>query len=130
MPSTIYTLTVDCHDHERVATFWQEALGYERTFEDDGEIAIEPKGNDPGPALLFLKVPDTKVVKNRLHLDLNPHDQQSEVARLKSLGAHEVDIGQKDVSWVVMADPEDNVFCVLTPRKGRAPLESSRRNLT
>ncbi|MFN2594075.1 MAG: VOC family protein [Actinomycetota bacterium] len=116
MPSTIYTLTVDCQDHERVAAFWQDALQYEQTFVDREEIAIEPPEDGSGPAILFLRVPDAKVVKNRWHLDLNPHDQASEVARLKSLGAREVDIGQKDVSWVVMADPEENEFCVLTPR--------------
>jgi hypothetical protein len=116
MPSEIYMLTIDCHDHDRVATFWQHALGYQRAFADRDEIAIEPPDGAGGMALLFGRAPDAKVVKNRLHLDLNPSDQASEVARLKSLGAREVDIGQKDVSWVVMADPEDNEFCILTPR--------------
>ncbi len=116
MPSSIYSLTVDCHDHDRVARFWQDALGYERTYESEDEIAIEPKEEASGVALVFLRVPDEKVVKNRWHLDLNPTDQASEVARLKSLGAREVDIGQKDVSWVVMADPEGNEFCILTSR--------------
>jgi hypothetical protein len=55
------------------------------------------------------------VVKNRLHLDLRPDDQQREVERLIGLGAREKDIGQGQVSWVVMADPADNEFCVLEP---------------
>jgi hypothetical protein len=58
-------------------------------------------------------VRDPKRVKNRLHLDLVPDDQDAEVARLERLGATRADIGQKDVSWVVMADPEGNEFCVL-----------------
>ena len=66
------------------------------------------------PDLLFLKVPDDKCVKNRLHLDLRPVDQVAEVDRLKSLGAHRVFVGQgDDASWVVLADPEGNEFCVL-----------------
>jgi Glyoxalase-like domain len=72
-----------------------------------------------GPGLVFLTVPETKALKNRLHIDLAPasdDDQEAEVRRLESLGARRVDIGQGDVSWVVLADPEGNEFCVLTPR--------------
>ena len=60
-----------------------------------------------------------KTWKNRLHLDIAPSvggDQQAEVDRLVSLGATHLDIGQGDVSWVVLADPDGNEFCVLTPR--------------
>jgi hypothetical protein len=63
----------------------------------------------------FLKVPEGKTVKNRLHLDLRPADQGAEVARLQALGARQVSIGQGDVSWVVMADPDGNEFDVLQP---------------
>ena len=62
-----------------------------------------------------------KTGKNRLHLDLAPPadgDQQAEVDRLVALGATRIDIGQGDVSWVVMADPDGNEFCVLTPPEG------------
>jgi hypothetical protein len=58
-------------------------------------------------------VPEQKVGKNRLHIDLRPQDQAAEVARLEDLGARRVDVGQGDVSWVVMADPAGNEFCVL-----------------
>jgi predicted enzyme related to lactoylglutathione lyase len=64
-------------------------------------------------------VPAHKSAKNRVHLDVAPPpegDQASEVSRLMGLGARRVDIGQGDVPWVVLADPEDNEFCVLTPR--------------
>lgn len=76
-----------------------------------------PEGSDEdgvAPDLLFLRVPESKTVKNRLHIDLRPDDQAAEVLRLEQLGAKRVDIGQgPDVSWVVMADPEGNEFCVL-----------------
>ena len=67
------------------------------------------------PDLLFLKVPERKTVKNRMHLDLRPEDQAAEVARLEALGARRVSVGQGEVSWVVMADPEGNEFDVLRP---------------
>ena len=67
--------------------------------------------------LSFVTVPEAKTVKNRLHIDLNPDNQEAEVARLLGLGAKRVDVGQNDeVTWVVMADPEGNEFCVLTAR--------------
>jgi predicted enzyme related to lactoylglutathione lyase len=118
MTSAIYTLTIDCADPDRLARFWTEALGYKETFrDDDGEEIVIETPDERGTALLFGRVPDPpKTAKNRLHLDLNPDDQAAEVERLKLLGATEVDIGQKDVSWVVMADPEGNEFCVLTAR--------------
>ena len=66
------------------------------------------------PDLLFLRVPERKEAKNRLHLDLRPEDRDAEVARLEGLGAMRVDVGQgPDVTWVVMADPDGNEFCVL-----------------
>ena len=68
------------------------------------------------PDLLFLRFPEAKSVKNRLHLDLRPEDQLAEVARLEGLGARRADVGQgAEVSWVVMADPDGNEFCVLRP---------------
>jgi hypothetical protein len=66
--------------------------------------------------MLFLPVDDKKLTKNRIHIDLRPDDQAAEVERLISLGASRVEIGQGDVSWVVLADPEGNEFCVLQDR--------------
>ena len=111
----IECLTVDCSDPELIAGFWEAALGYRRTYEDDTEIAIAaPDGS--GTDLLFLRVPDAKQVKNRLHLDLRPDDRDAEVARLEALGATRTAIGQAgDESWVVLADPEGNEFCILAP---------------
>ena len=110
---------VDSTDPARVADFWQQALGWRRTHATDSEVVLEPPAGSPqdgvAPDLLFLRVPEAKAGKNRLHLDLRPLDQAAEVARLESLGAQQVDVGQQDVSWVVMADPGGNEFCVLRP---------------
>lgn len=114
MPLRWQNITVDCRDSELVATFWSRALGLELHGPDDGEWWIEPGGDSPD--ILFLEVPGAKTVKNRVHLDLRPDDQQAEVSRLKRLGGREIDIGQREVSWVVMADPEGNEFCVLRSR--------------
>jgi len=107
-------LTLDTHDVPKLAAFWQEALGAKRIYEEDGEIVLEKDAWK----LLIYKVDGEKKVKNRLHLDLIPDDQDAEVARMLALGATRVDIGQTgEESWVVMADPEGNEFCILTPRE-------------
>lgn len=114
MSLRIECVTIDCHDLGVVASFWQQALGYRRVFEDDAEVALAATDESTTTDLLILRVPDRKQVKNRLHLDLRPDDQAAEVARLAALGASRVDIGQEGAeSWVVMADPEGNEFCVL-----------------
>ena len=115
----IQCLCIDAEDPATVASFWQSALGWRRTFAKEDEVVLEPPAGSPedgvAPDLLFLKVPEGKAVKNRLHLDLRPEDQAAEVARLEALGARRVSVGQGEVSWVVMADPEGNEFCVLRP---------------
>ena len=94
-----------------MARFWSEALGLTLHGPEGGEWWLEP--GEGVPDILFLQVPETKAVKNRVHLDLRPADQAAEVKRLEALGARQADIGQRDVTWVVMADPEGNEFCVL-----------------
>lgn len=106
-------------DHPVVGRFWSEATGWPIVYDRDGDIAIrDPSGR--GPFITFgPPVEATKRAKNRLHLDIAPPadgDQDAEVERLIGLGARRVDIGQGDVPWVVMADPQGNEFCVLTPR--------------
>jgi catechol 2,3-dioxygenase-like lactoylglutathione lyase family enzyme len=119
MDIRIQCLCVDSTDPARTAAFWQSALGWRRTFEKEDEIVLEPPegSREDGivPDLLFLKVPEGKTVKNRLHLDLRPRDQAAEVARLEALGARRVDVGQGTAGWVVMADPDGNEFDVLQP---------------
>lgn len=104
-------VVIDCHDPELVSRFWSGALSLPLHADEDGEWWLEP--GEGSPDILFEKVPEAKAVKNRVHLDLRPDDQRAEVARLIGLGARTKDIGQGDVTWVVMADPEDNEFCVL-----------------
>ncbi len=118
---SLQCITVDAIDPQALAKFWAEALGWS-TGQDvnENEVWIERELDDPRqtgfPDILFLKNPDAKKVKNRLHLDLRPADQAAEVARLETLGAKQIDIGQSaepTCTWVVMADPEGNEFCVL-----------------
>src|ERR1700690_2283122 len=120
MTLRIQCLTIDCLEPARLAAFWSEALGWRITFDEPDQVALEPPAGsrEDGvvPDLLFLLARDERVVKNRLHLDLRPSDQFAEVQRLIELGATRVDIGQTaDVTWVVLADPEGNEFCVLRP---------------
>jgi predicted enzyme related to lactoylglutathione lyase len=113
-------LVVDASDPQGLAAWWREALGWvvvnDASGEDD-EYEIRP-APDRLPGLLFIRVGEPKTVKNRLHLDFRPDDRDAEVARLLALGATRVDVGQgDDVSWVVLADPEGNEFCVLSSRR-------------
>jgi hypothetical protein len=111
-------LVIDCHDHVLVGTFWSRVLGYAITGQSDGPqyYQVELQGPDgAGPTILVDRTPDQKVCKNRLHIDVNPTDrsQEEEVERILALGATRADIGQGEQSWVVLADPEGNEFCVL-----------------
>lgn len=111
-------LTIDSHDPKKLGEFWKEALDLEVVHEEEGEYALAGKGRMGSSwNILFYGAPDEKKVKNRLHLDLIPDtDKEAEAKRLEALGATRVDIGQKDVTWIVMADPEGNEFCILSPR--------------
>jgi hypothetical protein len=127
MTSKLTELAIDCADPHGLARFWCSVLGYEVKDEDDGIVTIgsplspEDK-NHPGPVpptLTFARVPEGKTVKNRVHLDVTPADseQEAEVRRLLGLGARHADVGQTgDESWVCLADPEGNEFCVLAGR--------------
>ncbi|MDD9379637.1 VOC family protein [Streptomyces sp. ZAF1911] len=124
MTSRFTELSVDSHDPERLAAFWCEVLDYKVI--DRGEDMVEIGSWEPTvegvragrmpPTLVFVQVPEGKTLKNRLHLDVSPIDAgtEDEVTRLLGLGATRADVGQgPDRSWVVMADPEGNEFCVL-----------------
>lgn len=114
----IQCICVDSSEPDRAARFWETALRWRRTFEDSDQVCLEPPvgSAEDGlfPDLIFLRVPEGKAVKNRLHLDLRPADQAAEVARLEAAGARRVEVGQGAVSWVVMCDPDGNEFCVLS----------------
>jgi hypothetical protein len=127
MTSKFTELAIDCADPNGLARFWCSVLDYEVHDEDDGIVTIGPPmegetGNRRGPVppmLTFAHVPEGKTVKNRLHLDVNPTDREQgeEVRRLVGLGARHAAVGQGDESWVVLADPEGNEFCVLADRR-------------
>lgn len=111
-------IVIDCHDADRLGDFWAAVLGYQVIDRSDGPennyVELQgPAGS--GPTILLLRTPDKKSVKNRVHLDLVATDrsQDAEVERIVALGARTVDIGQGEPSWVVLADPEGNEFCVL-----------------
>ncbi|MDX1892613.1 VOC family protein [Mycolicibacterium sp. 050158] len=106
-------ICIDATDIDALARWWAEVLGWPKEPTDDGDVILRAPA---GPDWLFLAVPEGKAVKNRIHFDFTPDDQQAEVDRLVALGARHVDIGQGDQSWVVLADPEGNEFCVLSGR--------------
>jgi predicted enzyme related to lactoylglutathione lyase len=109
-------LVVDTHDPARLARWWAEALGYQIVHDEADEVEIR-RTPDALPGLVFVPVPESKEIKNRLHIDLRPTDREAEVERLVDMGARHVDVGQReDESWTVLADPEGNEFCVLAGR--------------
>ncbi len=115
MSLAIDCVLIDCNDLQRMSEFWRSALDLEHVW--------------TGPSGGFLLADETRTTrlglmpgsrekegKNRIHLDLRPDNQEVEIRRLEELGAARVDIGQFDVPWVVMIDPEGNEFCVLRSR--------------
>ncbi len=110
---------MDAADPARLARFWADVLGWEEKASDEGGVEIgDPDG--AVPTLVFVPVPEPKAGKNRIHLDVNPTgcDQDEELARLRSLGAVDADVGQGEQTWHVLADPEGNEFCLLRRRVG------------
>ncbi|WP_258726530.1 VOC family protein [Cellulomonas sp. NS3] len=130
MPVRWYSVEVDCTDVRAQTAWWAQVLGWVVAYESGEESMLVPPHafdasrdvpvEERGPGLCFGAVPERKQVKNRLHLDLAPRageDQAEAVERLLALGATRADVGQgADVSWIVLADPEGNEFCVLSPR--------------
>jgi predicted enzyme related to lactoylglutathione lyase len=123
MSTRLVHLVVDADEPGRLARFWARALGWEVASEEPDEVDVCPPGfSYPDPSalpLVFVPVPEPKNGKNRVHLDLateSARHQAAEVERLLALGAVPADIGQGDVPWTVLADPEGNEFCVLDPR--------------
>jgi predicted enzyme related to lactoylglutathione lyase len=111
-------VAIDTQDPQRLAQFWLAALGWDRSADaqddDEVEIVAPAERNDAVRRILLLKVPEVKQVKNRLHLDLRPGDQAVEVERLLELGAVHAEVEQTgEETWVVLADPDGNEFCVL-----------------
>jgi predicted enzyme related to lactoylglutathione lyase len=123
MPTRLVHLVADANEPARLARFWSALLGWEIADETPEEVDVWPAGYTyPDPAavpIVFVPVPEKKTGKNRVHLDLasgSAAHQAELVSRARDLGGGPVDVGQGEVPWVVMADPEGNEFCVLEPR--------------
>jgi Glyoxalase-like domain len=116
MAVRFYQLVIDAHDPAALARWWAKVLGHQILFESAAEVIVGSSA-DRYPGIVFVPVSDAKAVKNRLHIDLDPDDFETEVARVLALGATPADIGQGDVPWRVLRDPEGNEFCILTPHK-------------
>lgn len=107
------SLVLDCRDPEGLAPFWATALGYVSIGAVENYVMLVPDSR-PGPKLLLQQVPEERIAKNRMHLDIEVPDIESVADRLSKLGAHRVsrDIEAEHGSrWIVMTDPEGNEFC-------------------
>ncbi|MGI5405426.1 VOC family protein [Streptomyces chartreusis] len=113
----IAAVVVDCADPRAMARFWDEAMDWVlHEVTDDQAVLRSAKG--VGPYLEFIRTPDVKTVPDRVHFDLLPYpadDKAAEVARLRALGATDLDLGQGDAPWTCLNDPEGHEFCVLAP---------------
>lgn len=128
MASRLTEISLDCRDPDLLAEFWTAVLDWEVLHHEPGLVEIGPAGCDDAelldavrsgpvaPTIFLAQVLEEKVAKNRVHFDVSPVDcsQEEEVERILALGATRADIGQTgEESWVVLADPEGNEFCVL-----------------
>lgn len=112
MGLTFEAIVIDCHSPTSLGQWWAEVLQWPHTVDKDGDVEVFQPDRHP-PSLFFLANPDQKVAKNRLHLDFRGPDQQAAVDRFLEHGARRIDIEQGDSSWIVLADPEGNEFCIL-----------------
>jgi hypothetical protein len=120
MPTRLCNVVVDAADPAGLARFWVDFLGWEVSHADADEVDVTAPADDGWRFdLVFVPVTEPKTTKNRVHLDVasaSPDHQVAQVSHALSLGATHADIGQRNVPWVVLADPEGNEFCVLDPR--------------
>ena len=113
-PTAHFGLVLDCADPDRLAEFWAAALGYINVGSAGAYVALYPR-QGTGPKLLLQRVDEPKASKNRMHLDIETPDIHAEADRLAALGAQPVSDGPRSEhasTWILMADPEGNEFCV------------------
>ncbi|MBV9281261.1 MAG: VOC family protein [Chloroflexi bacterium] len=122
MAIRIASVTVDCADVRVMTEFWSAALGYVESGHPDEGVGVVEDPRDRDVELVFVRVPEGKAGKNRVHLDIGADDREAEVRRLIDLGAEKVETFE---GWTVMRDPEGNEFCVLQAAAGD-PVESWR----
>ncbi|HEY8523326.1 MAG TPA: VOC family protein [Acidimicrobiales bacterium] len=116
MTVTLANVTFDCDDALTVATFWSAALGRPLDPDPSAWFASIGMGDRTRESWLFAKVPEAKVAKNRVHVDLDVapgEDPEAEIDRLVGLGAKRIaDKDEYGHAWTVLQDPEGNEFCV------------------
>ncbi|MBQ1071295.1 VOC family protein, partial [Micromonospora sp. D75] len=127
MATRLVQINMKAHDEVALGDFWAKVLGWEISSEEPGVTNLEPAGlTYPDPRALYVDLvvsTEPKTAKNRVHVDLattSPAHHTELVARLTALGATPADVGQGDVPWTVLADPEGNEFCVREPDPRRA----------
>jgi catechol 2,3-dioxygenase-like lactoylglutathione lyase family enzyme len=122
MALRIGSVTFDCDDPRVMADFWAATLGYVPSGEPGEEVAVVEDPRNRDVELVFVRVPESKTMKNRVHLDIGADDMEAEVQRLVGLGAER---GDRIKNWTVMRDPEGNEFCVIQVSKDD-PVETWR----
>lgn len=112
------SVTIDCHDPERLAAFWASVFGTAEEWRGGDPVQYVDLGaTDGSPVLRFQRVPEPKTVKDRIHLDLRVDDIDEACARIVGLGgvrAQQGDVREYDVVFRVMLDPEGNEFCLVS----------------
>src|SRR5919112_719307 len=119
MSTAFEHVVVEALDPVAQARWWADALGWQTSYQDEDEVDIDAPADAPPMRLVFVPVPRLSSGRQRLHLDLASQSdahQRELVDRLLAAGARLADVGQRDVPWEVLADPEGTVFCVLEPR--------------
>ena len=113
---TLYAITMDVNDLDTCADFWSQVLGADILFRNEQYLRLGQKGERP--TLLLQKVPEPHEVKNRVHMDLDVADLDAAVGRVLALGGKKLrELNEYGIKWAVMADPNDNEFCLVQHSK-------------
>jgi catechol 2,3-dioxygenase-like lactoylglutathione lyase family enzyme len=123
------SVVIDCNDFERMFAFWREALGYVPRDEPEPDWVVLRDPSGAGVNVSLQVVPEPRIGKNRLHLDLYTNDRDAEVDRLLGLGAsRHPRTPEPDEDFIVLADPEGNLFCVIQKAGCAGPRAPARRS--
>jgi catechol 2,3-dioxygenase-like lactoylglutathione lyase family enzyme len=121
------SVVLDCQDPDALVPFWEAALGYQLVDRADGYRILAPLADQPpGPVLILQPVPEPKVAKNRMHLDVHADDPAAHIGRLEGMGARRLGtpVAAYGVEWQTMADPEGHEFCVVAHGRLDLPPEA------
>jgi hypothetical protein len=116
------SVVLDCLDPEALVPFWCAALGYQDVEppSDDYRVLVPAEGEPRGPVVILQRVPEPRVAKNRMHVDVHPGDADSHIEALLALGATRVGarFDAFGIWWQTLADPEGNELCVVAHAEG------------